>query len=116
MLAGMRRDRRGQQDRVMTESVAAPRLAQHEPAAEHGILAVVLIHLAAVSGLFSRHMGRHISRYGGEARRRDRPLATACAPPPLDRRRPGYGAGKCRSSLPARSYSDRPPYARYARR
>ena len=37
-LAGPRVGRGREQDRVMAEAMAAPRLAQHEPPAEHGVL------------------------------------------------------------------------------
>ena len=39
--AGARRHRGRQKDRVMAEAMAAPRLAQHEPAAEDSVLAAL---------------------------------------------------------------------------
>ena len=38
-LARLRRTRRGQQDGVVADAMAFARLAQNEPAAEHGVLA-----------------------------------------------------------------------------
>jgi hypothetical protein len=38
VFAWLRGRRGGEQDRVVAEAVTAARLAQHEPAAEHGVL------------------------------------------------------------------------------
>ncbi len=89
----------------MAEPMTAQRLAQHQPAAEDGIL--------AGSAMLGGNLSRRFNQCEAVARCRSRRPATAAALLGSDPRRPGCGAGKCRSSLPARSYSDRPPYVRY---
>ena len=80
-----RRHRRREQDGIVADAMAAPRLAQHKPAAEHGILGRVHrghVHATAFSG------------HRGAARCRSRPPPEAVAPPRTRPRRPECGAGK----------------------